>query len=110
MNILTIKIITGCLAIIAIAIIAIDPTIKVAVIVSIPPTLTALFGAFANYKQYRELHKKVNTVENKVDTVEVNTNAKLTKLLDERNVASARADQAEGHIEGVKSEQDRTKS
>jgi len=71
----------------------IDPTVKVAVIMAIPPTVSAFMWGWVN-------HKKIVKVEEKVGIVEVNTNNKLTKLLEERNIATTRADTAEAHAQG----------
>jgi membrane protein implicated in regulation of membrane protease activity len=64
-----------------------DPTVKVALIVSIAPTITAVLTAWVN-------HRKLNTIE-------INTNSRLDKLLGERDRATTRADRAEGEIKGA---------
>jgi hypothetical protein len=71
----------------------IDQRVKVAIIMAIPPTISAFMWGWVN-------HKKIGKVEEKVGIVEVNTNNKLTKLLEERNTATTRADKAEAHAEG----------
>lgn len=49
------------------------------------------------------------TNRKKINTIEQNTNNKLDQILLERNLATTRADSAEGQIAGVKAEQERTK-
>jgi hypothetical protein len=87
MNLLYLKLATGLLAIMAIAVFAMDPTIKVAIIVSIPPTLAAIVTGMVNHS--------------KLSTIEINTNHRLDMLLAERNNATSRADRAEGEIKGA---------
>ena len=81
------KVITFATSVLAALIFAMDPTVKVALISCIPPTVSAFIWGWVNHK--------------KLSTVEVNTNSKLSRLLDERNAASSRADRAEGHREGM---------
>ena len=66
-----------------------DPTVKVAIIVSVPPTLTALVSWWSTHRR--------------LATIEVNTNHRLDQLLGERNRATTRADRAEGVKEGIDS-------
>jgi hypothetical protein len=74
--------------------------VKVAFITATPSTI----AAFLSYLNSRHIQRISSTVA----TVEKNTNDMLSKLKVERDTATARADQAEGHAEGVKAEQDRT--
>jgi len=66
-----------------------DPTVKVAIIVSVPPTITALATWWSTHRR--------------LATIEINTNHRLDKLLNERNAATTRADHAEGRQAGVDS-------
>ena len=67
--------------------------IKIALIAAIPPSITALAIGLMN--------------RGKLNTIEVNTNDKLSKLLDQLGSASKRADFAEGRQEGAASERDK---
>lgn len=89
------KITTLVLGMAAAAVIAMDPTVKVAIIAAIPPTISAFLWGWVNNK--------------KLTTVEKNTNNKLDQVLDQRNAAVSRADKLQGQIEGTKAEQDRMK-
>ena len=80
------KIATGVFSIVAALMIIMDPTVKVAIIAAIPPTISSLMWGYINHK--------------KLQTVEVNTNHRLDKLLQERNTATTRADTAEAHALG----------
>jgi hypothetical protein len=93
---------TLALAAIGAAAIAADPTVKVAIIVSIPPTISAFMWGWVNHK--------------KISTVEVNTNNTLTQLreqivtlLSENKDLSTRADRAEGRTEGDQSREEKQK-
>jgi hypothetical protein len=83
---------------------ALDPTVQVALIVSVSGIING-----AVLWKLNHLTAKVGLVAEKVDVVEKNTNSKLSQLLDERNTATTRADKSEAHAEGIKDEQDRTK-
>ena len=67
----------------------IDPTtrtfILAACIVSLPPTITGIFNILVNLTGQKILKK-----------VEVNTNSANTMLREQRNIATTRADTAEG--------------
>lgn len=95
MTIIHLKVATVGLSLAAATIIAMEPTVKVAIIAAIPPLVSSFLWGWANHR--------------KISTVEVNTNDKLTRLLQTQQAASTRADHAEGQIAGVKSEQERTK-
>ena len=73
----------------------IDPSVKVALIAAIPPLVSSFMWGYVNHQ--------------KLKTVEVNTNHRLDKLLNERNSATTRADTAEAHAlgrtEGVAAQQ-----
>jgi hypothetical protein len=88
------KVSTWALGVAAAAIVVMDPTVKVAIIAAIPPLVSSFLWGWANHR--------------KISTVEVNTNDKLSRLLDERNAATTRADTLQGQKEGIKGEQDRT--
>jgi hypothetical protein len=68
--------------------------VEIALIAAIPPTIVSLGAVVLGLMN----HKKITTVE-------INTNNMLTRVTDERNKATTRADTAEGHaagrIEGV---------
>jgi hypothetical protein len=73
-----------------------DPTIKVAIIAAIPPTLAVIVTAFVSNRATNQLHGKLSTIE-------VNTNHRLDLLLQQRNAATTRADRAEGLQAGLDS-------
>jgi uncharacterized membrane protein len=83
-------------------IVAMDPTVKVAIIVSVPPTISALMWGWVNHS--------------KISTVEVNTNSTLSqlreqikKLLIEKDLATSRADRAEARTEGDQARETKNK-
>lgn len=85
-----VKLATLVLGVGAVTVILMDPTVKVAIISAIPPTVSAFVWGWVNHV--------------KIATVEVNTNSKLTELLKQRNEAASRADRAEGIKEGSDAE------
>jgi beta-galactosidase beta subunit len=66
----------------------IDPTVKIAIIAAIPPTLAALLAAASNILNHRKLTK-----------IHVDINDRVTQLV--------AASLAQGHAEGVQAERDR---
>ena len=93
------KTVTWVLGAAAVAIVAMDPTIKVALIVSAPPTLTGILAFILGLMNRKEL---------KVIKVDVNTNfQKLLREKEEQNKEmAAKSDQlshAQGRREGIES-------
>lgn len=88
------------------ALAVIDPTWKAAIIagavVSIPPTITGIFTIISQRVASARTHALLNKVEE-------NTNNMNTKLQEKADTAAARADSAEGKLQGTKDEQNRTK-
>ena len=84
-----------------------NPIIWVALIMGTSSLLVAIITGFFSLKIQTRVERKVDKVDTKVDTVEKNTNDKLTKLLEEKSAAATRADRAEAFMEG--SEAERTK-
>jgi hypothetical protein len=77
-----------------VTVVMLDPTVQVAIIGAIPALVSSFIWGWVNHR--------------KISTVEVNTNDKLTKLLEQRDAAMTRADFAEGRQEGAASERDKT--
>ena len=83
---------TWTLATVAAAIIAIDPTVKIALIAGTPAAVTGLFGLLLGYLNRRELQN-----------IKVNVDGRLSELLK----VSGKAERMQGHVEGVEFEQQR---
>lgn len=99
------KAVTWLFGLAAVAAFAIEPTVKVAIIVAIPSAITGigtLVLGFLNRKDAKEIHAVVTKVETQ-------TNNMNTELRQQRNAATTRADSAEGQMKGVAAEQERTK-
>jgi PBP1b-binding outer membrane lipoprotein LpoB len=101
--------ILGAAAIPAAIFFSLEPTVKVALIMAAAMVFTALVGSGTtiivgrmNLKASASLHQTINKVEEQ-------TNNMNTELRQQRNEASKRADNKEGFIEGVASEQERTR-
>jgi hypothetical protein len=75
-----------------------EPTVEIALIAAVPPTVIGLVTLVLGI-----------LTRSKLNVVEKNTNNMLSRLTDERNTASTRADTAEAHaqgrIEGVAAQQ-----
>jgi hypothetical protein len=87
----------------------------VALISAIPPTIIGLCNfvmQLLERKRNRENHKAnteaVNHLAGTVGVIEQNTNDMLSKLTAERNEAAKKANLAEGKLEGIRAEQERT--
>lgn len=88
------KAVTWMLGLAWAAVVVLDPTVQVAIIGAIPALVSSFIWGWVNHR--------------KISVVEVNTNDKLTKLLEQRNAATTRADFAEGRQEGADSERAKT--
>jgi hypothetical protein len=77
------------------AIFAVDPSVKVAIIVSIAPTVSAFMWGWVN-------HSKISTVEVNTNNTLTQLRAEISRLLAEKQDATTRADRAEARTEGDK--------
>jgi 1-acyl-sn-glycerol-3-phosphate acyltransferase len=79
--------------------VAVEPTVKVAIIAIIPLTITSIGGLwmqFLTWKSTKAVHATVAEVKVIAKQAEVNSNDMLTKLQSQKDAAMTRADRAEG--------------
>ena len=84
------------------AAVAVDPTVKVAIIVSIPPTISAFIWGWVN-------HGKISMVEFNTNNTLTQLRLQFVNLLKEKQEALTRADRAEARTEGDQSREEKTK-
>jgi uncharacterized membrane protein (Fun14 family) len=93
------KVTTWALGVIAVAAIALDPTVKVALIVSIPPTITGILAfvlGLMNRKQLQTIKVDVNTNFQKLLQDKISQDKVITEQ-------TQKLAHAEGRREGVES-------